>query len=123
MVLVTSSRSQIDVDTQMRSTTAASDVENPQMRSTTAASDVENPFDGFVVTHVCDRRVDANGGSFKFKYHRFACFPCWNFTATTTSTWRDERTTTTRKNACDQETMMKIRVVIIFIIAQVVLAR
>ena len=44
MVLVTSSRSQIDVDT--------------QMRSTTAASDVENPFDGFVVTHVCDRRVD-----------------------------------------------------------------
>ena len=31
--------------------------------------------------------------------------------------------TTTRKNACDRETMMKIREVIIFIIVQVVLAR
>ena len=37
--------------------------------------------------------------------------------------WRDERTTTPRKNACNRETMMKIRVVIIFIIAQVVLAK
>ena len=37
---------------------------------------------------------------------------CWKqgFTATTTSTWRDEQTGTTRKNACDPETMMKIRV-------------
>ena len=37
----------------------------------------------------------------------------------------DKRTGTTRKNACDQETMrmMKIRAVIIFIIAQVVLAK
>ena len=36
----------------------------------------------------------------------------------------NERTETTEKNACKQETMMKIRVVvvIIFIIAQVVLA-
>ena len=35
----------------------------------------------------------------------------------------DKRTGTTRKNACDRETMMKIRVVIIFIIAQVVLTK
>ena len=39
------------------------------------------------------------------------------------STWRKERTTTTGKNACNQETMRKIIVVIIFIIAQVVLAK
>ena len=44
-------------------------------------------------------------------------------TATTTSTWRNERTATTRKNACNRETMMKIRAVITFIIAQVALAR
>ena len=31
----------------------------------------------------------------------------------------DKRTGTTRKNACNRETMMKIRVVIIFIIAHV----
>ena len=37
------------------------------------------------------------------------------------SAWRDEGTTTTGKNACNRETMMKIRVVIIFIITQVVL--
>ena len=35
----------------------------------------------------------------------------------------DKRTGTTRKNACNRETMMKIRVVIIFIIAQVVLTK
>ena len=48
---------------------------------------------------------------------------CWKqgITATTMSTWRDEQTTTTRKNACDRETMMKIRAM--FIIAQAVLAR
>ena len=42
-----------------------------------------------------------------------------------TSTWRDEWTGTTRKNACNRETMrmMKIRVVIIFIIAQVALTK
>ena len=41
------------------------------------------------------------------------------------SMWRNEQTTTTtRENACNRETMMKIRVVIIFIvIVQVVLAR
>ena len=37
--------------------------------------------------------------------------------------WRDERTATTGKNACNQETMMKIGVVIIFVIVQVVLAK
>ena len=55
------------------------------------------------------------------------CWHCWKqeIAAITTSTWRDERTGTTRKNACDRETMrmMKIRAVIIFIIAQVVLAK
>ena len=35
----------------------------------------------------------------------------------------DKRAGTTRKNACDRETMMKIRVVIIFITAQVVLTK
>ena len=35
----------------------------------------------------------------------------------------DKRTGTTRKNACKRETMMKIRVVLIFIIAQVVLTK
>ena len=35
----------------------------------------------------------------------------------------DKRTGTTRKNACDRETMMKIRAVITFIIAQVVLTK
>ena len=45
--------------------------------------------------------------------------------ATTTSAWRNERTGTTRKNACNRQTMRmtKIRVVIIFIIAQVALAK
>ena len=45
------------------------------------------------------------------------------FTATATSTWRDERTRTTRKNACDRETKMKIGLVMIFIIAQAALAK
>ena len=35
----------------------------------------------------------------------------------------DKRTGTTRKNACDRETMMKITAVITFIIAQVVLTK
>ena len=35
----------------------------------------------------------------------------------------DERTGTTRKNACDRETMVKIRLAIIFVIAQVVLTK
>ena len=35
----------------------------------------------------------------------------------------DERTVTTRKNACNRETMVKIRLAIIFIIAQVVLSK
>ena len=35
----------------------------------------------------------------------------------------DERTGTTRKNACNRETMVKIRLAIIFIIAQVVLTK
>ena len=35
----------------------------------------------------------------------------------------DERTGTTRKNACNRETMVKIRVAIIFVIAQVVLTK
>ena len=52
---------------------------------------------------------------------------CWKqeITATTTSTWRDERTGTTRKNACNRETMrmMKIRAVMMFMIAQVALAK
>ena len=50
---------------------------------------------------------------------------CWKqgITATAMSTWRDERTTTAGKNACKRETMMKIRVGIIFIIAQVPLAK
>ena len=39
------------------------------------------------------------------------------------STWRDEQATTTGKNACNRETMMKIRVVITFAIAQVALAK
>ena len=37
--------------------------------------------------------------------------------------WRDERTGTTRKNACNRETMMKIRVVITFITAQAASAK
>ena len=36
---------------------------------------------------------------------------------------RNEQTTTTRENACNRETMMKIRAVITFTIAQVALAR
>ena len=39
------------------------------------------------------------------------------------SMWRNEQATTTGKNACNREAMMKIRVVIIFIIAQVVLTK
>ena len=35
----------------------------------------------------------------------------------------DKRTGTTRKNACNRETMVKIRLAIIFIIAQVVLTK
>ena len=35
----------------------------------------------------------------------------------------DKRTGTTRKNACSRETMMKIRAVIMFIIAQVALTK
>ena len=54
------------------------------------------------------------------------CSHCWKqgITATATSMWRDEwTTTTTRKNACDRETMMKIGAVTTFAIAQAALAR
>ena len=37
--------------------------------------------------------------------------------------WRNEWTATTRKNACNRETMMKIRITTIFAITQVALAR
>ena len=49
---------------------------------------------------------------------------CWKqgIATTATSTWRNERTATTRKNTCNQETMMKIRVVMTFITVQAVLA-
>ena len=52
---------------------------------------------------------------------------CWKqrITASTTNTWRDEQTGTTRKNACNRETMrmMKIGAVMIFVIAQVASAK
>ena len=45
------------------------------------------------------------------------------FSATTTSTWRNERGTTTRENGCNRETMVKIRAVIVFAMVQAALAR
>ena len=49
---------------------------------------------------------------------------CWKqeITTTTMSTWRNERTGTTRKNA-ETMRMMKIRAVMMFIIAQVALTK
>ena len=44
-------------------------------------------------------------------------------TAIATSARRNERTTATGKNACTRETMMKIRAVMMFMIAQVALAK
>ena len=50
---------------------------------------------------------------------------CWKqgITATATSTWRDDQAATTRKNACNRETMMKIRAVTTFATVQVALAK
>ena len=50
---------------------------------------------------------------------------CWKqqFAASATSMWRNEWATTTRENACNRETMMKIRAVIMSAMAQAALAR
>ena len=50
---------------------------------------------------------------------------CWKqqFATTATSTWRNEGAATTRKNACNRETMMKIGAATAFAMAQAALAR